>query len=253
MSSFDVVILVGPNDKNIIAQQLQYTRKNVTGFRNIYLVCFDTGIDIDTDDFIDIDTIIIDERIFPFNHDDIFCYIGPSTRNCWYFQQLIKLYCGLIIPGILGTYLIIDADTFFLKPTTFVNDDNQWLFTPSNEYHTPYFDHMKQLHPSLKREIPSVSGISHHMVFKTEYIKDLFLMVCQYHNTNDFWRIFLSCIDPMYRSLSGGSEYEIYFNYVTQYKSGYKIRELEWENVSSHPNTFTDSQLSYVSWHFHIR
>ena len=36
--NFDIVIPVGPNDKSIIEQQIKYTKKNIIGYRNIYLI-----------------------------------------------------------------------------------------------------------------------------------------------------------------------------------------------------------------------
>ena len=37
---FDVVISVGPNDKDIVSKQVKYTRQNVVGYRNIYIIPF---------------------------------------------------------------------------------------------------------------------------------------------------------------------------------------------------------------------
>ena len=59
---FDIVIPVGPNDKVIIENQLQFTKKNIMGYRNIYLICYDSSIIFDG-------CITIDEKIFPFTPD----------------------------------------------------------------------------------------------------------------------------------------------------------------------------------------
>ena len=37
---FDIVIPVGPNDKTIIEEQIKFTKKNIIGYRNIYLICY---------------------------------------------------------------------------------------------------------------------------------------------------------------------------------------------------------------------
>jgi len=107
-------------------------------------------------------------------------YNGKNNRNGWYFQQLLKLYIGLVVPDILDNYLVIDADVFFLKPIEFIID-NKIVFTTSSEYHIPYFTHMNKLHPSFIKNI-SDSGISHHMMFSKKYIKEIFEMVEAYHN-----------------------------------------------------------------------
>lgn len=44
---FDIVICVGPNDNCILEQMLPYSKKNIIGYRNIYLVCADPSIKID--------------------------------------------------------------------------------------------------------------------------------------------------------------------------------------------------------------
>ena len=41
---FDIVIPVGPNDENVINQQIEYTKKNIIGYRNIYLICKDQNL-----------------------------------------------------------------------------------------------------------------------------------------------------------------------------------------------------------------
>ena len=66
--NFDIVIPVGPNDTNIIYQQIEYTKKNIIGYRNIYLICYDSTTLIDG-------CITIHENIFPFSIEDIIFYL----------------------------------------------------------------------------------------------------------------------------------------------------------------------------------
>ena len=56
---FDIVIPVGPNDEYIIEKQIKFTKKNIIGYRNIYLICYKPSINISG-------CITIDENIFPF-------------------------------------------------------------------------------------------------------------------------------------------------------------------------------------------
>ena len=146
--SFDIVIPLGPNEKKNIHKQIEYTKKNVIGYRNIYIVT-------NNFDNIQIDGCqIIDESIFPFKMTDIADYFaqynGKNNRNGWYLQQLIKLYASFVIEGILDTYLVIDADVFFLKPIEFCKNSH-FIFTTGNEEHKPYFKHMEKLHPSFQK------------------------------------------------------------------------------------------------------
>lgn len=239
---FDIVIPIGINDINIIANQIEYTKKNIIGYRNIYLIYNNLLLQIE-------DCITISDDIFPFSLETVSKNHGKRERNNWYLQQLFKLYAGIFIPNILENYLVIDADTFFLKPTIFF-EETKPLFNYGTEYHIPYFHHMIKLHPLLKKIDISKSGISHHMMFNTKYIKDLFEMVEKYHNNGDFfYDIFLkNVIDYDY---SGASEYEIYFNFVQhKYPNEIKIRGLNWKNSST---LDLNSDYDYISYHSYLR
>jgi hypothetical protein len=239
---FDIVIPVGPNDADIIKNQLIYTKQNIIGYRNIYIILYNPTIQLDN-------CIIIDEKSFPFKMNDIVEYYGNNDRNGWYLQQLLKLYAGFIIPNILNTYLVIDSDTFFIKPTHFI-ENNMCLYNSGTEYHKPYFEHMKQLYPSLHRVYDEFSGISHHMIFETKYLKDLFGLVEKRHN-KPFYNVFLESVDPNQISWSGASEYEIYFNYMLIYHSSKIIlRQLKWKNATT---LDVNSDNDYISYHHYNR
>lgn len=241
---FDIVICVGPNDSNIIDSMIPYTKKNIIGYRNIYLVCSDPTITIEG-------TITIDERIFPFSIQTFIKQFGNNNRNGWYLQQLLKIYSGNIIPNISKTYLILDSDTHFLKPTSFIDSNNKYLYTTGSEHHKPYFEHMNKLHPMLHKS-HSRSGITHHMIVNNDYLNELMKLVENHHNNRmSFWEIFIHAIDPQNFSGSGASEYEIYFNFMNIYhKNKMVIRELNWKNDSSINNNET---YDYISVHWYMR
>jgi len=252
---FDIVIPIGPDDVSQINKQLEYTLKNVIGYRNIYLLSFDENILIENkNDKI----IIINENIFPFQIKDVSIIHGKTTRNGWYLQQLLKLYAGIIIPDILNRYLVIDCDTFLLSKIKFVDPEtNIPLYATGVEYHKPYFEHMKKLHPFLEKQNLKISGICHHMMFDTNYVKELMVLVETYHNNEPFWKIFLSMVDKnltgLNASTSGASEYEIYFNYMLKFHSDkMKNRPLKWKNSSE--IGFNDSnEFDFVSCHHYMR
>lgn len=236
MPEFDIVIPVGPNDASVITTQLEYTKKNIIGYRNIYLITKSPS---------QIQGCInILEDSFPFTLDTVAKYHGRSTRNGWYLQQLLKLYAGNVIPGILETYLVLDSDTFFLKPTIFI-DNGKPLYAYSNEYHIPYFNHMSRLHPSFKKVYPR-SGICHHMIFQKKYIDEIFSLVESY-NGIAFYEAFLKKVDQADFTESGASEYELYFNYVLD---KIKIRNLIWQNVNRLTN---NGKNDYESVHWYMR
>jgi hypothetical protein len=261
---FDVVVLVGPDDREIIKTQIEFTKKNIIGYRKIFLICYDPTIEMDG-------CITINEKIFPFTIDTVASFhdklkrnklyleqlskIGKLDRNGWYLQQLLKLYAGIVIPNILDKYLVVDCDTFFLKPTTFI-ENNKCLYNYGMEYHRPYFIHMHKL-MKLTKSSP-YSGICHHMIFETKYINEIINIVEKTHG-DYFYNVFLKLIDETtVNTLSGASEYEIYFNYMLTYHSeNIVIRKLEWANTSIFNKTieddFTNIPFDYVSYHWYSR
>lgn len=239
-SHFDIVVPIGPKDVSLANMMLEYTKTNVLGYRNIYLVSYDP-------EFSHENCITVNENKFPFTIKDVVKYHGKRERNGWYLQQLLKLYAGTVIDKILDTYLVIDSDTFFLKPTVFI-ENGLPLYNPGTKYHEPYFKHMNKMHPSLRRVNKKYSGISHHMLFQKEKINHLFRLVEEYHGSEkQFWEIFLENITVF--DESGASEYEIYFNYIQLYhENDFKIRKLSWINTPF----FIKLDFDYISCHHYL-
>ena len=238
MNSFDIVIPVGPKDVEVIYDQVKYTQSNVIGYRNIYLVSKDSNICIDG-------CTSIDESSFPFTMETVAMFHGKRPRNGWYLQQLLKLYAGKVIPCILDRYLVIDSDTFFLRPTSFV-ENGKCLYNYGREKHTPYFTHMSKLADGFVRVSERKSGICHHMMFETRYIDEIISIVEQQHN-DKFYNVFLKLV--IEKSHSGASEYEIYFNYICRnHTDGIKIRKLLWKNAGE---LTAHKGFDYISCHWH--
>ena len=239
---FDIVIPVGPNDKDIICKQIEYTKKNIIGYRNIYLICYDPNIILNG-------CITINENIFPFSLDTVSNFHGKLNRNGWYLQQLLKLYSLITIPEILERCLVIDSDTFFLKPTVFI-EDNKCLYNYGYEYHEEYFKHMIKMHEDLIKIYKTKSGICHHMMFERTYINELINKIEKKHN-DKFYNVFLKMVNHVEES--GASEYEMYFNYMLKYHDDkIKIRKLCWIN-SSNLKVMNNSEYDYFSYHWYMR
>jgi hypothetical protein len=252
---FDIVIPLGPNEKTRINDQIEFTKKNIVGFRNIYIVSCDKNIKIPG-------TIIIDEDIFPFKlfiSKYFLQFNGKKNRNGWYFQQLIKLYAGNYIEGILDNYLVIDADVFFLKQTNFIDIDNKPIFTLGNQNHNPYFKHMIKLHENFTKSIEE-SGICHHMMYNKNYLSEIFDLVEEKHN-KPFWNVFILSLSEHKKYITmpemceaGCSEYELYLNYMVKYhKDDIIIRNLIWSDISEtdyNSKTFLENNdfVSVCAW-----
>ena len=229
--NFDIVIPVGPKDEHIIEEQIKHTKRNIIGYRNIYLIS-SKNIKIDG-------CITIDENDFPFNIETVANLHGKKERNGWYLQQLLKLYVGRVVSGLLDRYLVIDSDTFFQKPITFV-ENNKCLYDVGNVHYKLYFEHMAKLHEEFIKCNKTMSGICHHMIFEQQYIEEILEKVEEKHK-DKFYNVFLKCVKE--RKGSGASEYELYFNYVLKnYSEKIKIRKLK-----------TNSDPDYISYHWYLR
>jgi hypothetical protein len=226
---YDIAIIHGPSDDDILPHTITQIRKNVKDYRNIYIISHDSSIDLFDEDVFQ-GTKIIDETVFPFRISDINKFIQTPKRNGWYLQQIIKLYASLVIEELLDDYVVIDADTLFLKEISFKSGD-KYMFNLGDEYHIPYFEHMKRMHPTFEKMI-RFSGISHHMIFNRMIVSEMMALVERHHNFTPFWEVFLKEVVPEQRHGSGASEYEMYFNYMLKnHKDKVIPRKIRFENT----------------------
>lgn len=245
---FDIVTPLGPDDTERFIKSLAFTRKNILGYRYIYIIAAKHTLELLESRITDkTNLFFVDENMFPFDFEDLAKYIGYIKRRGWYLQQLLKLYSGFIIPGILPRWLVIDADTFFLKPTSFI-EDGKMLLNISKEYYVHYFQQIGRLLPGIYRVDPKLGGICHHMMFEMKYVKDLFERVENIHRKT-FWRAFMESIDPTEYEKSGASEYELYFNFMLiHHANAIKLRQLNWEDTYYVDTTLDRDYISSHEW-----
>jgi hypothetical protein len=236
---YDCIIPYGPNDDSMINLCIENARKYLVDLQNIYVISYDLNFKHPL-------AITISEIEYPFKYKDVYSYI-QTDRTGWYLQQLLKMYAHRVIPNISEYFLILDSDTIFLKHTTMFENDVP-LYSYGTEYHIPYFTHMQLLHPSFLKTC-NVSGICHHMMFKKEFLENIFKMIENLHSAS-FWKIFLEKAGVNVGS--NASEYEIYFTYLHLYqKEKFKIRKLQFLN--SHSLNVNREGLDYISVHHYLR
>jgi hypothetical protein len=149
---------------------------------------------------------------------------------------------------------VIDADTFFLKPTRFIGTDLKCLYNFSREYNKPYFQHMKRLSPEFEKIDATKSGICHHMIFETKYVREMIRKIEESHS-DLFYNCFLKMVDPADILGSGASEYELYFNYMCKWHPDQIcIRPLNFVNAPVSYKEYLNSMSSYdyVSYHWYL-
>ena len=149
--------------------------------------------------------IWFDENNYPFNLEIINSILENHYRSGWYYQQLLKLYSLFTIPNITDNILCLDSDTIFLKKTDFFKNQLPY-YNYGTANHRPYFKHMKKLLPELQRQDRKKSGITHHMIFNIEIMRELFSKIESLHKT-EFWLKFLDLVDR--NEKSGASEYTL--------------------------------------------
>ncbi len=204
-----IVIAINPIDNlELINLLLINTEANVIGYRNIYLIQSDPAKYI-------VGYYNIPVNMFPFTIDTVSHYHGRSERNYWYLEQLLKIYAGFVIPGILDRYLVLDSDTFFIKKSKFFENE-KFLFNYDGELNIPLLEHMNKLHESFIATTGLSVGVSHNIVFELQYINEIMNLVETKHN-NFFYNIFLENVDELCYNSTGASIYYIYFNYLMLY------------------------------------
>jgi hypothetical protein len=84
------------------------------------------------------------------------------------------------------------------------------------------------------------------MIFNKKIIIELMTKVEDLHK-KDFWMVFLDCITE--KTKSGASEYEIYFNYMMNFKADVsRVRPLQWSNDGQR-SIVQRGDWNYVSYH----
>jgi hypothetical protein len=256
----DVVIPCVEKDLDTLNLCIRGIRENCAGIRKIIVVS-EKRLTYEAEWF--------NEDKYPFSKEDISLYLMHKDEELaeyiraerksqlgWYFQQLLKFYAPFVIPGISSNVLIVDADTIFLNPVRFIDEDFLGLYNPGTECHLPYFEHASRLIPHFKKLFPHYSGVSHHMLFQKPILEDLFHMVKK-HRKREFWEAFCLCVDPNHviNMISGASEYEIYFNFAFALYPQLKIRPLKWTNSRNLNNIakYNAEGYHYVSFHRYMR
>ena len=253
----DVIIPCVAKDLSTLRQSIAGIRKYCVGVRRIIIVS-PSEIEVEAEWF--------SENLFPFNKFDIAYEIfqnkedaenfiqSESSRIGWIYQQLLKLYASFVIPGLSSNVLILDADTIFIKKTHFMNKNGTPFFVTGDEYHLPYFEHMKRVLPWMQRVDPRHSGIVHHMLFQRSILSDFFFQVETTHKL-PLWKALSRCIDIEQANGSCLSEYEMYFNFCMINTNQFAIRQLKWANISSlkEITTYKKQDYSFVSCHSYGR
>lgn len=215
---FDLLFLCHEKDINLLKKGLEYAKKNIVGYRKIFVLSKENYFPKDKE------VTFISEKIYPFNKEDIGKY-APKGRAGWYYQQFLKLYFLKVTKerDVLDNVLISDADLLWIKKTTFFEKDIP-LYNVEIGYHQPYYDIMKKVF-GFGKQIANLSGTVHHMIYQRKYIKELLRLKPKIGKEKEFWKNIMKNIDLT--TESGFSEQDMYFNFMlNRHPNNIKIRKL---------------------------
>jgi len=175
-----------------------------------------------------------------------------TYRSGWIYQQFLKLLSSKVIQELTDSYLVVDADTIFVRPINF--NPEKFYYCKANEYHLPYLTTIKKL--LGVEETIGFSTISHHMIFNKNIMNEMIEVIMNNFHSNSFFDCVMSVID--YNELSSISEWDLYSNYaIKNYSHICEHRQLFWNDISYIPcqndlDNFKE-QLDFVSCHFYLR
>lgn len=230
----DVVITSSIKDIETLNFSIDGIRKNGANIRRIIVVSEKKLTD---------EAEWFDAAKYPFSKEDVAAYLyqenlseitkllsDPYSCVEVYYHQLLRLYACQVIEGLSPNCLILDPDTIFLNPVSFLNGDMAGLYDTALLACKDPIAHARRLIPNFKRAYYVMSGQVKHMLFQKSIMNDLFDQVESHHKMK-FWEAYCQKIDTKIENGEGASEYEIYFNFAFSRTKQVKLRKLKYMDV----------------------
>jgi hypothetical protein len=173
----------------------------------------------------------------------------------WVLQQFIKLNAAKFVTT--PDYLVVDADTVFLRPQSFFSGRKSVL-RYADQYELLYNRSLELVfgHP---RRFP-VSFVTHHMLFNVELMKAL-LQFIEKRFGCPWWEVILKEVDHGHPI--SFSEYEFYGHFALSQPDWKKKFFLEhWQGLDCHTEDLAElemirqkaaGRLNTVSFHWHTQ
>ena len=150
----------------------------------------------------------------------------PRGITGWYYQQFIKMQYAMLCNN--EYYMVWDGDTIPCRELEmFQADTGRPYFDLKYEHHHEYFETMGKILPGFGKVIER-SFISEHMIFKTQYMKDLIADIEANEEISGdvFWEKILNSILEEKIQSSAFSEFETYGTYIAlKHSDAYALRD----------------------------
>lgn len=259
---FDAVIVTHPKDYDMIPQCLFGLQRNLGSLRDIYIVTPRKEKTDELDNLIRQEGImsnrvhVIDEALhFDFAFKDISDRLGNSERAGWYLQQLLKLHVDTI-PNISENILIVDSDTVFCRRVSFFEQGKPCYHLVPGMDEWYYRQHGARLFDLLgiddmKEMYHGSTAVCHHMMFNGKILKE----IRSHAKDKPFWQLFMQAVKPEFFKTSGASEYELYFQYVSNFHD-FQVRPLKFINTGEKQealDALKTEAYDFVSVHAYLR
>lgn len=217
----DVVIPAHEKDLDTLELCIKFVKSNVKNLHKIYIV---------SKNRLTQEAEWISEDSYPFTLQDVIDMIGSHWRTCWYYAGLFQTTSLIYKEFLLDNVLILDCDTFFIKPVEFVDNNGISLFNISPTDGTqPYYEYMGKMVKGLTKQ-HAWSGTCHHILMNREILKSLFDIVEKKYQM-PFWKAYIHVTLQNYSSIPNEhtmknrhaegpgrlSTYDLYFNYALKY------------------------------------
>lgn len=251
---YDVIIPTHKKDLQILEYCITFAKKNLIGARRIITISKEKYSQ---------NAEWYDEALYPFSIDLVRQYVGDSCG--WYFQQLLKLYAPLVIPGVSKNVLILDSDTVFFRKVKMLDNQGLPLFNVSKDdkicrrpFDIKVASHIEKLLPSLAiknlpKKFQNLSGISHHMMFNQDLVLEMMKKIEENDPAKDsFYKIFLKHADKSHSA----SEYQLYYCFLLVYHPHrIRFRKLRYKNTAdiNIKKYLRRFKYHYCSFHHYLR
>ncbi|RKN75906.1 DUF6492 family protein [Paenibacillus ginsengarvi] len=161
--------------------------------------------------------------VVPIAKNKIDYTVNEIDRAGWIFQQLIKFSGNIVCAE--EHYLVIDADTVFIRPNAF-KENGKTVFHYADEYHLPYFVAYERL--LGEKPVSPKSFCTHYMLFEKTKVAQLKSTIEERFHI-PWYEAILQHVDRTHTS--GFADYETYGNFVLSHFPGQAVMKY-WNNLS---------------------
>jgi hypothetical protein len=223
----DVVIPAHPKDFDTLPHAVRGVGRHVNGLGRVFVVSSEDpgtrgttwvdegGLGPRVPALSDVRSALVDSGADP-------------ARAGWVYQQLLKLGVGDAVEGVTRQHLVIDADVIFLRAVDF--GAVRFPYSIATEYQQQYLDVCERL---IGEPVGTHSFTAHHMVFDTEFTRELHDELEARHG-RPWWQAILAALDPAHPSAF--SEWNLYGHWVlARHRDDAAHRQLVWLDVRNIP------------------